>query len=437
MAERSNRDWILPAAIPFADLKARDLEECVYWLLDAMGAKGLEWRTGGSGGGAADGGRDLEAHFHVHSADGEIERQTWWIECKGRKDTVEPSEVKAAVNNSLAKSGLAYVVIATNTQFSNPTRDWLREWQKSHPQPKVKLWDQAQLERYLSRHPDVVLRLFSSALSIEGRFRAMQSRLWNKLEFVNVSTLADLWKVRHDMDLTPAGVFAAIVNEFAHGDVTCRPWGALLSEDQLEDVLECGLMNVVYLIHRSSMAGVDQKPLIRAFAYLILVAVTMLPAAKVAAQVVSGITRNGELELSDEALDLVVVPLADQLLSEMQDVCGSDCSRVTSLQRHTLSEDKDEVDTYWMRLEPEGRNEQTNDQHLRIESHAAPCVVGFPVGKDHGCPLFAFEATARNAEELFAIIKKVAAFRKAEAAVKRKGETTGSSDGGNTGCGSL
>lgn len=172
-------EWVLPAEIPFAELKAKDLEECVYWLLDAMGAKDLEWRTGGTGGGAADGGRDLEAHFFVPGEDDvELVRQRWWIECKGRMGTVEPDEVKSAVNNALAFEGLDYLVIVTNAQFSNPTRDWVKEWQKKHPVPKVQLWDKAQLERYLSRHPDVVLRLFSKALSLQGRYQAMESRFW-------------------------------------------------------------------------------------------------------------------------------------------------------------------------------------------------------------------------------------------------------------------
>jgi hypothetical protein len=61
MTDSPTTEWILPASIPFADLKGKDLEESVYWLLDAMGAKDLEWCTGGTGGGAADGGRDLEA----------------------------------------------------------------------------------------------------------------------------------------------------------------------------------------------------------------------------------------------------------------------------------------------------------------------------------------------------------------------------------------
>src|SRR5712675_1141833 len=101
MSVKTDKEWVLPASIPFANLKRRDLEECVYWLLDAMGAKDLEWRTGGTGGGAADGGRDLEARFYFPAADGELEAQKWWIECKGRSSTVEPDAVKAAVNNAV------------------------------------------------------------------------------------------------------------------------------------------------------------------------------------------------------------------------------------------------------------------------------------------------------------------------------------------------
>ncbi|MGY3582547.1 hypothetical protein ACVIGB_008388 [Bradyrhizobium sp. USDA 4341] len=248
MSKEANIEWVLPASIPFESLKRRDLEECVYWLLDAMGAKDLEWRTGGSGDGAADGGRDLEAHFYTPGANGEIESQKWWIECKGRASTVESSEVKSAVNNALATEGLDYVVIATNTQFSNPTRDWVKEWQSKHPRPKVKLWDHSQIERYLSRHPDVVLRLYSEALSSQGRFQAMETQFWNKLEFVTPRALADLWKVRRELELTGMGLFAAVVNEFANGSITHRPWGAFLNAPSLAAVLRTGLVNISYLM---------------------------------------------------------------------------------------------------------------------------------------------------------------------------------------------
>lgn len=70
MPENTAPEWMFPASIPFTELKGNDLEACVYWLLDAMGAKDLEWRIGGTGGGAADGGvayRPLQADLRGQS----------------------------------------------------------------------------------------------------------------------------------------------------------------------------------------------------------------------------------------------------------------------------------------------------------------------------------------------------------------------------------
>src|ERR1022692_3125523 len=66
------------------------LEELLYGLLEAMGASSVTWRAGSATGvTAADGGRDLEAIFDRPSPDGELDRQKWWVECKGRTETVE------------------------------------------------------------------------------------------------------------------------------------------------------------------------------------------------------------------------------------------------------------------------------------------------------------------------------------------------------------
>lgn len=46
-ASSTTSRWVLPSAIPFEHLKGHDLEECVYWLMDSLGAKDLEWRVGG------------------------------------------------------------------------------------------------------------------------------------------------------------------------------------------------------------------------------------------------------------------------------------------------------------------------------------------------------------------------------------------------------
>lgn len=420
MPEVTDHEWVLPASIPFEDLKAADLEECVYWLLDAMGAKDLEWRTGGKGGGAADGGRDLEASLFVPDSDGELVEQKWWVECKGRKGTVDPDDVKSAVNNALAYKGIDCVIIATNSRFSNPTRDWVQEWQRNHPRPKINLWDRAHLERYLSRHPDVVLRLFSEALSLQGRFQAMETRFWNKLEYVAPQALTDIWKSRDDIDMTAMGVFAAIANEFSQGTINNRPWGAVLEKESIAEVLSVGLVNAFYLCIRSSKAGADQKIIMRAFAYLILLALKDSPPEQVERLVSTSICRGDEDGMPKEAREMLLMPIADQLQSELQDVCASDCERISMLDRNVLTGDKDEVEDYWLRLEPDGVEEETDRRILRLEKHDAPCRVGFHVDKDHGCPLFEFEPTIDNFGAFLSIIQRVTKFRRNESAMARR-----------------
>lgn len=116
--------------------------------------------------------------------------------------------------------------------------------------------------------------------------------------------------------------------------------------------------------------------------------------------------------------EFLLLPIINQLISEMQDVCSENCTRISSGTRNTLTEDKDEVDSYWMRLEPAGMIEPEERQSIQLERFDAPCDVGFKVDKDNHCPLYAFEPTTENNAEFLEIIKHVATFRKAEAATK-------------------
>lgn len=424
MSNQTYGEWVLPASIPFEDLKRRDLEECVYWLLDAMGAKDLEWRVGGTGDGAADGGRDLEANFYTPGVDGETEAQKWWIECKGRTGTVEASEVKSAVTNGQAIEGLDCLVIATNTQFSNPIRDWVKKWQEKYPRPRIKLWDHSQLERYLSRHPDVVLRLFSQALSPQGRMKAMESRFWNKLEFVGQAALSELWKARDTIEITAFGRFALIANEFANGNITRRPWGAILDPTELYYLLQAGFINVPYLIGRCTRGGADQTPLFRAYAYIILVALNSFSAEAIVALINDFVFQGKGDEMPEHIREFLFMPIADQLLGEMQDVCSSDCRRI-SCDHSAITGDKDEIKDYWLRLDPAGLQSVERKSSVRLEMFSAPCVVGFPVDKERHCPLFALTPTTMNILELLTVVRDVAAFRKRQAAAERANEQPG------------
>jgi hypothetical protein len=113
-----------------------------------------------------------------------------------------------------------------------------------------------------------------------------------------------------------------------------------------------------------------------------------------------------------------------QMTQKWQDVCSSDCERISVFDRNTLTEDKDEIKDYWLRLEPEGLEEPQEQRVLRLEGLDAPCKVGFAVDKDNSCPLFGLKTTVENFPELLDIVKMVAAFRNAQAKEVREIERT-------------
>ncbi|TYC91539.1 hypothetical protein FMM79_04620 [Novosphingobium sp. BW1] len=408
-------EWILPAGIPFAELKGRDLEECVYWLLDAMGARDLEWRIGGTGGGAADGGRDIEATFYVPGPDGEMEPQRWWVECKGRKGTVEAAEVQSAVNNSTAQDDLSYLLIVTNTQFSNPTRDWVKRWQGTHPRPRVKLWDQGSLERQLTQHPDVVLRLFSSALSPTGLLRALQQRFWDRFEYMPVKALHTLWSERHAITFDPLERAALVANELAHGSITARPWAALADPSEIVETLALAFQNLGYLVVIADRAGVDQKPIMAMLAHLIIAALRRFNAQLVASVLNECMIKNGQ-RLPDQVVDILLLPVLGRVAGELQDICVSDCTRIYTSEPSTLAAGDDSIASYWRRFDPAGNSsDDENRGQLRLESHDGECKVGFPVDRDYSCPLFSLEATTSNLAEFLAVMERISDFRFTEA----------------------
>jgi len=418
MMDTESQIWVLPAGIPFTELKARDLEECAYWLLDAMGARDLEWRTGGSSGGAADGGRDLEATFYIPSPDGEMDPQRWWIECKGRKRTVEPDEVKRAVNNATAHDDLAYLVIVTNTTFSNPTRDWVRTWQVRNPRPRIKLWDHESLESLLSKHPAVVLRLFSEALSPAGLLRAAQERFWNKIEFTPVRALRTFWAARTAIDIGPLERFALIANEFAHGSIAERPWGAAASPQALLQATHLSFKNLAYLRVRVADIGVDDKPILAALAHLIVASLQVTNADELATLILKATGPNEGRILSGEAFDMLMGPVLDRLAGEMQDVCTSDCDRLYKSDATTLIGVEDPIRAYLRGLDPGGGSSQTVARDfLRIEKLDGYCKVGYQLNSDRCCPLFQLYPTKKNIREFLAVIERVSEFRIATAKV--------------------
>lgn len=380
-------ELVIPSEIPWADLTGKDLEECIYWLMDGLGGKDLEWRLGGTGAGAADGGRDLEVHFLIPGPDGEINRQKWWIEAKGRSSTVEIAAVRDAVLNAAGRADLDVVIIASNSVFSNPTRDWIATWQASHARPVVRLWDRHHLERLLCEHPEVVIRLFARALSPQGKLEVVRSRFWNYTSYAGVPTLEELWDKREELEWSDMAVIATIVSECANGDITERPWAAMVEDDYKLLLFAVALANILYFCFRANDAGVAQEPYIEGAAYLLLVCLQAHDAAKVL-KIVHGTWR--ELSHDEKAHEIMrrhaFAPILNILLAQLRDLCANDCRRVT---RDPTVLSKRGIQTYWDRLRPRddaAANPQDRRQII-IEDGREECNIGLPLTTEVFCPL--------------------------------------------------
>ena len=410
--------WIVPASIPFDELKAKDLEECVYWLLDAMGAQDIEWRVGGVGGGTADGGRDISAKILAPAKAGELEPQTWWFECKGRKSTVEPGAVKSAAQNALAYADVDVVVVVTNVRFSNPTVEWVKSWNSTHAKPQLKLWDRSHLERLISQQPSVALRLFAESLSLTGRLEVMRSRFWNRVEYAPVSVLEDIWERRAELEIDEFARFALIANEFANRSIELRPWGTIATKEELFSTLATTLANVYYIFIRVTRAGVNQQPVFRSLTYLLLLALQKAPLEQVARIIDVFLTeRDGEV-LPDSFVEMLLGPILSNIKDELAEVCVPNCSRVHLLHSGDKTSEGELVDRYWHRFEPVPI-EADDEGVIWLERFDAQCDVGFQVDEKSRCPLISLNTEVSNLREVLGIAKHILSARLSQARERR------------------
>lgn len=400
--------WVLPTEIPFAELKGAALEECLFWLLDGIGARDIEWRLGGIGGGAADGGRDLEATFFTPGADGQVEAKRWWIECKGRAGTVEKDAVTSACNNVLADGTVDCLVIATNSTFSNPTRDWVRMWQETHPRPQILLWDKPVLERMLGNQPSTVMRLFEGALSSAGYLQAVTERFWSLLEYSSIERARRIWAERETLEIGPMERIALIANEFAHGSIDERPWGGHCTAEEVLKACQMAIFNLLYLYARLMKARVRQEPIVDTIAYLMLATLRhgLSDRLKEVMEIALK-TEDGE-PFPAKAVDFLLGPMLDSLRGDLQLVCSSDCDRFDAGDSRKHWERRHPIETYWSRFGRNGAPPNTTDQsYARLERTTEPCKVGFRVDEERSCPLYQTEISVDDLEAFFAIATRV------------------------------
>ncbi|HXD34604.1 MAG TPA: restriction endonuclease [Pyrinomonadaceae bacterium] len=402
---------ILPSEIPWDEIKGSNLEELLYWLFDSMGAKDLEWRIGGKGAGTADQGRDLELSFFTPAPDGTLTKENWGVEAKGSGRTIEPSEVHKAVLNAAGKSHIEVLVIATNGRFSNPTRDWVKEWQGDHPRPKIKLWERTELEKLCSNNPLAIIRLHGRALSPQGKVQVAATKLWDYVSFTDEPTLESIWRKRKQVAIDERALFALVASEQANGDIALRSWALLVSNATLVSTLSTSLLNLFFLAIRADEKGVRQEPLVRAASYLIMVATRRLGRDRVSS-LLSNMWDAVKDNKPRNLRTIILEPVLSTLQKELKDVCASDCRRVaTSLEML----DEREVEHYWDRLEKGSKTKRKDRARLTVELYKHPCKVGLPLGNKVGCPLCHAKNPSAALEEFIGVVDQVVKFRSMEA----------------------
>ncbi|HEY3295056.1 MAG TPA: restriction endonuclease [bacterium] len=373
---------VIPTQIPWQNVKGKDLEELLFWLFDSMGAKDLVWRIGGEGSGAADQGRDLEFSFYTSTPDGDLAKQIWWAEAKGSSSTIQPEKVQRAVLNASGKSHVDILVIATNTVFSNPTRNWVSEWQNSHPRPIVKLWEKVDLEKLCSRHPSAVLRVCPKALSPQGQLQFVTTRYLDYAILAEAPILERLWDVREDLELSQASLLALIASETRNGDLSRRSWGAFISKPMLAEALSSALLNFVFVVTRTRAADKVETPLLKAVAYLVLLCVHRIGVHDTHKIMDNAWKRLRDADHIDLAKSVVLESVFKLLRNELLDACARDCRKVLLSNNVTLSEY--EVNHYWSRLRMSDTLSEDDKGALVIQVCDLPCKIGLAV-KD--CPL--------------------------------------------------
>jgi len=393
------------------------LEELLYGLLDAMGASSLTWRAGSNTGvTASDGGRDLEATFDRPGPDGELDRQRWWVESKGRTGTVERSAVQSAVLEASARQDVDYLVVATNSRFSNPTRDWVQEWSRGRPRPTVKLWDRDQLDRLVRRHPTVAARILPALLDDGDRIRLLVDRFQSLGEEPAAADLEHFWQRRDWLAGVESDLLARAVGMFLCAEGLAlprdRPWWRLLGPADAPDAIVHALIGLPSLLGTPLPRPVDQVRAAAAAGRLLLAAYLQFN-EEAAAQITLNPWRfvHGGEDVADDADAFAEWERSalDGVLrfarSELLDACSSDCRRVIA--DHPLEIDSLGAVSFWrLLLDGAGDNLTTT---LVIEDEAEPCTVGCDLR--NGCPLIASNPlTPAAAVEG---IQRVLAFRRA------------------------
>jgi len=380
-----------------------------------MGASSLTCRAGSARAGTAtDGGRDLEAIFDRPSPEGELDRQQWWIECKGRTETVERGAVQQAVLDASGRIDIDVLVVATNSRFSNPTRDWLADRARSSPRPAVKLWDRDKLDRLVRQYPTVAARVLPGVLPDIDRLRLLVARFYELGEEPTVLDREFFWERRMWLAEQETTLLVHAIAMFLYAEglplPRHRPWWRLLRVDDIPDAVITALIFLPSILGRE-LARPPELLRILAAAGRILIACLLLSPEDAASLTLNPwkIVQDGEAIADDEA-ELrdwhadVLQPVLAFIRSDLLEACSKDCARMTADNPHET--DSLSAKGYWSLL---CEGVVPEDGVIIIEDWDKRCTIDLDVSL--GCPLLV--SNHIGVEQLVRQLQAVLEFRQA------------------------
>jgi len=183
----------------------------------------------------------------------------------------------------------------------------------------------------LAQQPSTVLRLFEGGLSSAGYLESIRERFWNLLEHSSIERIKRIWSERNAIEIGLMERIVLIANEFAHGSIDERPWGVACEAAVTLKTCQLGVFNVLYLYTRMVKTGVDEGPIVRTLAYLILATLRVYSPAEVAELLRVALTRPEGEPLPEKVIDFLLMPLLDNLLGDLQLVCSGQCERFSQM----------------------------------------------------------------------------------------------------------
>lgn len=365
------------------EITPEKFEELAYFLLDDLGFKNIEWRKGGKGISSTDGGRDLQATFNNLGPGDLMSLETWWIEVKYRRKTLSPATIQKIITNSVGHSGLDVLLIFTNNTVSNKTMDWVHDFQKNFPIPKILIWQRHNIEKLLWKHPSVASRYFSEALSLQDQLRGTSDSFWNAASFPAVDLVNTFWRARENLEWDEQSFLAIIASESILNNYNARKWSKEFSKDFLLNTLILGLVNFPFLYTKFYRSGNRQEPLINALVYL-------LESILVYDKNLGLITKTlqnphhfvgDSFEPQNDFLKLVIKPLLTEMYFELAENCSIDCQKVSwGGQRRILS------NLFFSRYSEHTLPEQENKPFVTLQYSDGKCSINL-VPKGSFCPL--------------------------------------------------